>query len=158
MNEISNLPQIQSSGKLPTMCLEKWWWDWIPGKMLKLVFEHKSYNWWKLDYAGSSRKIFKKGRREPGNHELNCSSQSLNSEWGSKMHKALSGLSRIQGMGYFPAKQNHQNGFFEWCCCILLVPSLFCGQQSRGPKHTHPVQVFQNYAKSVSVTLTAFNM
>lgn len=35
MNEISNLPQIESSGKLPTICQKRLEWDWMPVKMLE---------------------------------------------------------------------------------------------------------------------------
>lgn len=54
----------------------------------------------------------KKDRREPGNRELTCSSLSLNSEWGSKMHKAPAGLFQNRGGEIFSCQTKSTNSFF----------------------------------------------
>lgn len=85
------------------------------GRCLKIDFVQKSYNWWKQDCAGSSRKIEK---RAGGSQET--------MSWAAAPPKALIlngvqrctklclGFSRIEVMGYFSLKSKISKVGFFW--------------------------------------------
>lgn len=124
--------QWKSSGKLPTMCLQKLW-DWTPGKIFENCLGAEKLQLMKAGSCWILQKDLKKGRRSQGTMSWAAPPKAEILNGVQRCTELCLGFSRRELVGYSPAKQNHQSAFFERCCCILLAPSPFYGQQPRGP-------------------------
>lgn len=150
--------QWKSSGKLPTMCLQKLW-DWTPGKIFENCLCAEKLQLMKAGSCWILQKDLKKGRRSQGTMSWAAPPKAEILNGVQRCTELCLGFSRREVVvGYSPAKQNHQSDFF-WERLLHSVGSFsLLWSAVQRTQHTLPVQVFQNYAKSISVTLTAFYM